>query len=73
MKNVLCDDAFVAHVGGASFGPLGLAPDDESMNSLLNKHPGYRDQVQSFISKDPLAARRDLIIESFRRAGVSIG
>lgn len=73
MRNVLCDNAYVAHTGGASFGPLGLKPDEHSMSRLLAKHPGYLDRVQKFIRTDPLAARRNSIIESFRRAGVSIG
>lgn len=58
MRNLLCDDAYVVHVGGASFTPLGLKPDGKSMQRLLAKHPEYLARVQSFIKADPLASRR---------------
>lgn len=58
LRNVLCDDAYVVHHGGASFGPLGLRPNADSMSRLTKKHPGYPDLVSRFIREDPLAARR---------------
>lgn len=61
-RNVLCDDAYVAHHGGASFGPLGLQPDSQSMQRLLAKHPGYQREVAEFIQQDPLADRRGEIL-----------
>jgi len=73
MVNVLCDDAYVAHVGAASFGPVGLHPGQDSMNRLLLKHPDYQDRVQTFIGQDPLAPRRNYLLNAIRRAGVSIG
>ena len=57
-RNVLCEDAFVAHVGGQSFSPLGLKPGDESMRRLLAKHPRYLEIVSDWIERDPLAERR---------------
>ena len=60
-RHVLCDDAFVAHQGGASFGPLGLRPGDEAMRALLARHPGYLELVQGFIRRDPLAPIRQRI------------
>lgn len=69
MRNVLCDDAYVIHHGGASFSPLGLKPDDNSMQRLLGKHPGYQKKVDDFIAKDPLASRRQEILACFERAG----
>lgn len=60
-RNVLCEDAFVVHRGGQSFGPLGLAPDDASMARLLARHPGYLDLVTDWIRDDPLAERRAAI------------
>ena len=71
LRNVLCDDAYVVHHGGASFGPLGLKPGEESMNSLLAKHPGYLEQVSEFIRTDPFAARRQELIDCLDHAGLT--
>jgi GT2 family glycosyltransferase len=68
MRNVLCDDAYVAHVGGASFGPLGLKPDEASMNRLLRKHPRYLEQVMAFIDADPLAVHRAALAAALTHA-----
>ena len=73
MRNVLCDDAYVVHLGGRSFGPIGLKPDESSMQRLLSRHPDYLRQVQEFIESDPLAARRATIIDAMDRAGVPMG
>jgi GT2 family glycosyltransferase len=67
MRNVLCDDAYVIHHGSASFGPLGIRPDESSMQRLLTKHPGYQDQVTDFIQQDPLAQRRQVILAAIER------
>lgn len=66
--NVLCDDAYVVHHGGASFGPLGLKPDEDSMERLLAKHPGYQGKVSDFIREDPLKTRRQEILNCLQRA-----
>ena len=71
-RNVLCDDAYVVHHGGASFGPLGLKPGEESMQRLLAKHPEYQQQVAEFIQKDPLAPRRTEILDCLERSGVGL-
>lgn len=71
--NVLCDDAYVVHLGGRSFGPLGLKPDADSMNRLLERHPGYLALVQAFIDEDPLRSRREQLLDALRRAGVAMG
>ena len=73
MRNVLCDDAYVVHLGGRSFGPIGLKPDESTMQRLLSRHPDYLRQVQAFIESDPLAARRAAIIDAMDRAGVPMG
>ena len=65
--NVLCDDAYVVHHGGASFQPLGLSPGEESMQRLLAKHPDYQDKVMEFIHTDPLAPRRQEILDCLQR------
>jgi len=69
-RNVLCDDAYVVHHGGASFQPLGLKPGETSMQRLLAKHPDYQQKVAEFIAADPLAARRQEILSCLERSGV---
>jgi len=69
-RNVLCDDVYVVHHGGASFQPLGLKPGETSMQRLLAKHPGYQQKVAEFIAADPLAARRQEILSCLERSGV---
>jgi GT2 family glycosyltransferase len=73
MRNVLCDDVYVVHLGGRSFGPLGLGPGEDSMRRLLSVHPGYLALVEEFIAADPLAERRQSIIEALERAAISLG
>lgn len=70
-QNVLCDDAYVAHVGGRSFGPLGLRPGDESMARLLERHPDYEEIVSDFIQGDPLAPLRERLIAAVVAAGLT--
>jgi GT2 family glycosyltransferase len=70
-RNVLCDDVYVAHLGGRSFGPLGLRPNEETMNRLLKLHPDYLDRVMQFIRDDPLKSRRDELIEALETAAAS--
>jgi GT2 family glycosyltransferase len=70
LRNVLCDDVYVVHHGGASFGPLGLKPDNNSMQRLLAKHPDYQNRIARFIQQDPHAARRQEILACLERAGL---
>jgi GT2 family glycosyltransferase len=72
-RNVLCDDVYVVHLGGCSFGPAGLRPDESSMQRLLSKHPDYLALVQAFIVADPLSARRNEILRQLDLAGVPMG
>jgi len=67
-RNVLCDDVYVVHLGGRSFGPLGLKPDESSMQRLLAKHPTYLEQVHAYIEQDPLAPRREELIRALGQA-----
>lgn len=61
-RNVLCDDAFVVHLGGRSFSQFGLAPKGEdAMTRLRARHPDYERLVAEFIERDPLAPRREAI------------
>ncbi len=73
MRNVLCDDVYVVHLGGRSFGPTGLKPDESSMQRLLSRHPDYLRQVQEFIAADTLSPRRTVILDALDRAGVRMG
>jgi hypothetical protein len=73
LRNVLCDDVYIAHLGGRSFGPTGLKPDQSSMQRLLSRHPEYLEHVQAFIDSDPLATRRNEILQALSLAGVPIG
>jgi GT2 family glycosyltransferase len=72
-RNVLCDDVYVVHLGGRSFGPKGLAPGEASMRRLLARHPGYLRLVQDFIAADPLSARREALLAALDEAGVGLG
>jgi GT2 family glycosyltransferase len=71
-RNVLCDDVYVVHHGGASFGPLGLKPDESALQKLLALHPDYLERVQAFIDTDPLAARRGELIHALKQAGIEL-
>lgn len=70
MRNVLCDDVYVGHVGGRSFAPKGLAPGGEAMARLLSRHPGYLDLVSAFIAADPLAGRRGQLVDALTQGGL---
>ena len=68
-RNVLCDDAYVAHVGGQSFAALGLVPGGENLRRLVARYPGYNALVAAFIEADPLAARRARIAAQLAETG----
>lgn len=65
-RNVLCDNAYVAHHGGSSFQALNMSPGPESMKRLLSRHPGYLEQIDDFIRTDPLARRRSILATAAR-------
>ena len=67
-RHVLCDDAYVVHVGGQSFGPLGEKPGGEALARLVARYPRYNALVADFIARDPLAARRAAIADFLDRA-----
>lgn len=60
-RNVLCEDAYVVHLGGRSFAPKGLKPGGDNMVRLLERHPDYGELVDKFIQADPLKPIRDRI------------
>ncbi|MDR0771019.1 MAG: glycosyltransferase [Burkholderiales bacterium] len=53
-RNVLCDDAFVVHLGERSFEGKKQQLGERNMAVLLGKHPEYLDVVGRFIARDPL-------------------
>ncbi len=61
-RNVLCDDAYVVHVGGQSFLPKGLGPGGENMSRLLERYPDYQRLVADFIQRDPIRPIREKIL-----------
>lgn len=58
-RNVMCVNAYVAHSGSASFGPIGLEPGGDNLQRLLVRWPDYHEQVARFILDDPLRALRE--------------
>jgi len=66
-RNVLCDNAFVAHEGGVTFAAEGLVPGGENLVRLVARYPDYNRQVAEFIMADPLRARRDAIVARYHQ------
>jgi O-antigen biosynthesis protein len=60
-RNVLCDDAFVVHLGARSFGSDKQAMIDRNLVKVLARHPDYMDLVREFIEKDPIKPIRRMI------------
>ena len=69
-SHVLCDNAYVPHVGGASFGPLGLQPGPDTMARLVQRHPVYPELISDFIQRDPCRPARERAIEHLSSQGV---
>ncbi len=66
-RNVLCDDAFVVHLGGSSFGAKRSDLARRNMAILLEHHPDYLDIVGAYIAADPLRPLRELALTHYRR------
>lgn len=66
-RNVLCDNAFVAHQGGVSFSAEGLAPGGENLARLVARYPDYNRRVAEFIMADPLRARREAVVARYHQ------
>ncbi len=62
-RNVLCDDAYVAHVGHASFADVNLLPGGVNQARLESRYPDYSRLVAEFIARDPLATLRERITQ----------
>lgn len=65
-RNVLCEDAFVLHLGGSSFGDKRRDLAERNMAILLERHPQYLEQVQAYIAADPLRPLRELALSQYR-------
>ncbi|HRQ64839.1 MAG TPA: glycosyltransferase family 2 protein [Xanthomonadaceae bacterium] len=61
-RNVLCDDAYVVHQGGASFAATGDRPGGAAMDRVLARYPDYNDRVSAFIAEDPLRPHRERVL-----------
>lgn len=72
LKNILCDNAYVAHVGNQSFRDLGIKPSEETMQRLLQKHPDYLQIIQEYINKDPLSNIRNNIIKILQQRDIKL-
>ncbi len=59
-RNVLCEDTFVLHLGGSSFGAKRADLALRNTALLLERHPGYTDLVHGYIATDPLRPLREL-------------
>jgi GT2 family glycosyltransferase/glycosyltransferase involved in cell wall biosynthesis len=66
-RNVLCDDAFVLHVGGRSFAGAKETLGVRNTALLVARHPRYLDLVRDFIARDPLAALRQAALTAHDR------
>jgi len=58
-RNVVADNAFVAHTGARSFSTEKAALCARNLDILLERHPHYNDMVRDYIAADPLRALRD--------------
>jgi GT2 family glycosyltransferase len=66
-RNILCDNAFVAHTGGRSFAATGEKPGGENLRRLSARYPFYQTRVAQFIDADPLAADRAKLTDVLTR------
>jgi O-antigen biosynthesis protein len=65
-RNVLCEDAFVLHLGGSSFGDKRADLAERNMRILLDRHPQYLEQVRAYIAADPVRPLRELALSQYR-------
>jgi GT2 family glycosyltransferase/glycosyltransferase involved in cell wall biosynthesis len=65
-RNVLCEDAFVLHLGGSSFGDKRADLSERNTTLLLERHPRYAEIVRDYIAADPLRPLRELALTLYR-------
>ncbi len=63
-RHVLCDDAYVAHRGHASFVGTGHVPGGENLRRLNARWPGYNERIARFILDDPLRVARERLSDA---------
>lgn len=71
-RNVLCDNAYVAHVGHSSFGKTKEHLAAQNMDRLLQLHPEYAELVDAFIANDPLSAIRSHVLRELEAMGATL-
>ncbi len=65
-RNVLCDDAFVLHLGGRSFAGQKAELGTRNLALLLERHPHYATMVRDYIAADPLRPLREVALTQWR-------
>ncbi len=65
-RHLLCDNAYVVHIGGASFAGTGHRPGGEQLTRLLARYPYYNALIADFIQTDPLARHRRALLADSR-------
>lgn len=66
-RNVLCDDAYVVHVGNASFSALGERAGGENMRRMSVRWPHYQQRIAEYILADPLRPLRERIVRRLQQ------
>ncbi len=66
-RNVLCDDAYVVHQGGASFAATGERPGGAALARLSARYPSYQRLIADFIAADPLRKLREQVLDAYHR------
>jgi GT2 family glycosyltransferase/glycosyltransferase involved in cell wall biosynthesis len=64
--NVLCDDAFVLHLGGRSFAGEKARLSPRNTEILLARHPDYTAIVGDYVARDPLRPLREAALAQER-------
>ena len=65
-RNVLCDDAYVLHVGERSFAGEKSRAGARNLTLLLERHPYYQSMVDEYIRLDPLRPLREVALSRLR-------
>ena len=65
-RNVLCDDAFVLHLGARSFQGRKAALGVRNLALLTARHPHYEPMVGAYIAADPLRPLREAALAQWR-------
>ncbi|MBK6334396.1 MAG: glycosyltransferase [Betaproteobacteria bacterium] len=68
-RNVLCDDAFVLHLGARSFSADKAALVEKNARVLNDRFPHYDAMVADYVARDPLRPIRDAALAQLRAAG----